>query len=346
MYKKAGLKGGQVKLDKNKDGVISGADFKMMKKGGKKMMGGKKTMYKKGGAKKMMGGGMPNKSFLEPATPTMFEDGGLKDLKKKQRGERKELKSKNRDTKKSNRAIVRTTRKNRRDTIKSIKNVSRGKIKDVRGKSKGSKMATAKTDPFVVRNEPTNKTTATKKTVPPTSNEKANELAGGNKTAVSKTEAENKPASKMTYSQAYRKQRDANKKAGIANYGDPKGYFTYQGKKYNTESGSEKAKRTSVVKKTKPNKPTEIKASDSKPNKVEEKKVIKKKKDNNKTGKKKGTYTGVEGGNYSVDPDTGEITETDAQKAERKRKAAEALRRRRSSYSINKGGQKVYSKIG
>ena len=252
MYKKAGLKGGQVKLDKNKDGVISGADFKMMKKGGKKMMGGKKTMYKKGGAKKMMGGGMPNKSFLEPATPTMFEDGGLKDLRKKQKGERKELKSKNRDTKKSNRAIVRATRKNRRDTIKSIKNVSRGKIKDVRGKSKGSKMATAKTDPFVVRND---KPILTKKIVPSTSNKKANELAnelaGSNKTTVSKTESktenktESKPVSKMTYSQAYRKQRDANKKAGIANYGDPKGYFTYKGKKYNTESGSEKDKRTS-----------------------------------------------------------------------------------------------------
>jgi hypothetical protein len=37
-----GLVGGQKKLDKNKDGKISGADFKMMKKGGKvkKMMGG------------------------------------------------------------------------------------------------------------------------------------------------------------------------------------------------------------------------------------------------------------------------------------------------------------------
>ena len=29
------LKGGQKKLEKNKDGEISGADFKMMKKGGK-----------------------------------------------------------------------------------------------------------------------------------------------------------------------------------------------------------------------------------------------------------------------------------------------------------------------
>ena len=46
MYKKAGLKGGQHKLDKNKDGKLSGADFKMMKHGGVK-----NKMYKKGGAK-------------------------------------------------------------------------------------------------------------------------------------------------------------------------------------------------------------------------------------------------------------------------------------------------------
>ena len=40
--KEGGLIGGQKKLDKNKDGKISGADFKMMKKGGevKKMKGG------------------------------------------------------------------------------------------------------------------------------------------------------------------------------------------------------------------------------------------------------------------------------------------------------------------
>ena len=40
--REGGLIGGQKKLDKNKDGKISGADFKMMKKGGKvkKMMSG------------------------------------------------------------------------------------------------------------------------------------------------------------------------------------------------------------------------------------------------------------------------------------------------------------------
>ncbi len=36
MAKSGGLKGGQKKLDKNKDSKISGADFQMMKKGGAK----------------------------------------------------------------------------------------------------------------------------------------------------------------------------------------------------------------------------------------------------------------------------------------------------------------------
>ena len=48
MKAKKYLKGGQVKLDANKDGKITGEDFKMLK--GKKMMGGgKMPMYKMGG---------------------------------------------------------------------------------------------------------------------------------------------------------------------------------------------------------------------------------------------------------------------------------------------------------
>jgi hypothetical protein len=46
--KAGGLVGGQVKLDKNKDGQISGADFKMMEKGG--AVTKKKGKSKSGGA--------------------------------------------------------------------------------------------------------------------------------------------------------------------------------------------------------------------------------------------------------------------------------------------------------
>ena len=53
------LKGKQHKLDKNKDGKISGEDFKMMKKGGRvaKKKGGR-IAKKVGGRVKKMGGGM------------------------------------------------------------------------------------------------------------------------------------------------------------------------------------------------------------------------------------------------------------------------------------------------
>ena len=54
-YKAGGLVGGQVKLDKNKDGVLNGKDFKMMMSGGKmkKMMSGGKMKDMMYGGKMM-----------------------------------------------------------------------------------------------------------------------------------------------------------------------------------------------------------------------------------------------------------------------------------------------------
>ena len=67
-YKPGGLVGRQGELDKNKDGKISGADFKMMMHGGKHMeygMGGKpkyahggKNEYGMGGKREYAHGGM------------------------------------------------------------------------------------------------------------------------------------------------------------------------------------------------------------------------------------------------------------------------------------------------
>lgn len=62
-YRGSGLVGGQHKLDKNKDGKISGADFKMMPGGG---MIDQDMMMGKGGVMKYPGGGMMPK----------YEDGG------------------------------------------------------------------------------------------------------------------------------------------------------------------------------------------------------------------------------------------------------------------------------
>jgi|TARA_R110000824_G_scaffold242884_2_gene431526 hypothetical protein len=55
--KKKYLKGGQVKLDMNKDGKLSGADFKML--GNKKMMMGGKM----NADKEFMGGGKMKNSY-------------------------------------------------------------------------------------------------------------------------------------------------------------------------------------------------------------------------------------------------------------------------------------------
>ena len=62
-YQNGKLVGGQKKLDKNKDGKISGPDFAMMNKGGRvgKMAGGmlkKSKPMNKGGRVNKMAGGM------------------------------------------------------------------------------------------------------------------------------------------------------------------------------------------------------------------------------------------------------------------------------------------------
>ena len=80
MYKRAGkkmLKGGQYKLDMNKNGVLDGQDFKMLGNKKKKMMGGGLFADPKKKKKKKNMGGMqqttpPVDSFLEPPVPQPF----------------------------------------------------------------------------------------------------------------------------------------------------------------------------------------------------------------------------------------------------------------------------------
>jgi len=93
-YDKGGLTGGQKKLDKNKDGKISGADFKMMKKGGKVRMykkGGsfragldaaEKEVYDRGLAAYMSSGNRPKVSQHAWATARVKSDFGKKEVAK------------------------------------------------------------------------------------------------------------------------------------------------------------------------------------------------------------------------------------------------------------------------
>jgi len=73
---------------------------------------------------------------------------------------------------------------------------------------------------------------------------------------------------KQTFGDAYSAQRKKNIKDKIAHYGDSKGYFTYEGKKYNTESKEEKATRLKPPTETKntateTQKPTNTSATDA-----------------------------------------------------------------------------------
>ena len=97
---KGGLTGGQKKLDKNKDGKISGADFKMMKKGGKVRMYNKgggmsnldaaqKQVYKRGLAAYMSSGNRPKTSQHAWAMARVKSDFGKKEAAKIRSGKGK-----------------------------------------------------------------------------------------------------------------------------------------------------------------------------------------------------------------------------------------------------------------
>jgi hypothetical protein len=63
------------------------------------------------------------------------------------------------------------------------------------------------------------------------------------KNTETKTTDNKNKSNDVSFSQAYRTQRDKNTEAGIDHYGDEAGYFTWKGKEYNTESKSEKENR-------------------------------------------------------------------------------------------------------
>ena len=320
MYKKAGLKGGQHKLDKNKDGKLSGADFKMMKHGGVK-----NKMYKKGGAKpdyldmdkdgnkkesmksaikskkykmggvmgkqktrkKQMGGVQsprPAASFIEPPMEQPFDQnsfvaqrGGVRKLRKEQREERRD---KRRADRKADREAIRTLKKSSRETRKAkpFKDGAGPIVEMTRSERRADRIATNKASRIFRKqerkarravnradkkedkierkdlkaknrqarqalinkklktlNESESSSVKTKPFIGP--QEDPNK--GKEKTVVVKKEEKKSIVNdKMSFSQAYRAQRNANKASGKNEN------FTWRGKKYTTESRSEKAKRT------------------------------------------------------------------------------------------------------
>ena len=69
------LKGNQAKLDKNKDGKISGEDFKMMKaKSGKMMKAYKGDMAKGYGAARTQGEGLQDENLIPGKSLDYYKD--------------------------------------------------------------------------------------------------------------------------------------------------------------------------------------------------------------------------------------------------------------------------------
>jgi len=166
--------------------------------------------------------------FLEPSTPVLFEDGGASEDET-----RKEMRRRQREERKTARKKRRSTRKTRRLTKKI--NRRKEKTKKIEGKLE------THTEKTLTKKKEYAPTTEGDKNTPPKS---ATETPD-----VKKDKKNSKSIDNMSFSEAYRTQRDANKKAGIKHYGDDSGHFTWRGKEYSTESKSEQDKRKGKTKK-------------------------------------------------------------------------------------------------
>ena len=284
-------------------------------------MATKRMKYKKAGVKKKNLGGPqmanpPAASFLEPPVEQPFSNnpgiqaqnpaeftakeggkrkanGGVRELRKKQRQERRadrkadrqairELKKSSRKTRKAKPfkdgagPIVEMTRAEKRADRKATRKASR----TFRKQERKARRSDRKEDRQERRNLRATNKQAKKDAQKALVDKKLNTLNKSESSSVNKpfigpknkptedkkvvkneTTKKTKSIDDMSFSEAYRTQRDANKKAGIAHYGDDRGYFTWRGKEYNTESASEKKKRKGSSEKatTKKEKSTDIK---------------------------------------------------------------------------------------
>lgn len=190
-------------------------------------------------------------------------------------------------TNKASRAFKRQERKARRTSKKELRQGQRGARQEQRGQDKiGRQEAIA--EKLNVLNQSESSSVKTPPVV-----KKKEETVVTNETdnvAVKKNTPNPKSVDNMSFSEAYRNQRDANKKAGVDYYGDDSGYFTWRGKEYNTESKEEKVKRLGNKKDKNKDKTT------ANPNEIK--------------GKNKGTV----GGNVNIDEQGNIITPKKNQK--------------------------------
>ena len=213
-----------------------------------------------------------------------FKDGAgpiVEMTRAEKRADRKATRKASRIFRKQERKARRLDRKEdrieRRTLRKKIKSDKKQNVKDLTqdklttlNRSESSSKKVAEKQPFIGPKQDTSK----KETVTKKKEEKKKE-----------TKPKGKSVDDMSFSEAYRAQRDANKKAGIPHYGDDRGYFTWRGKEYNTESKEERAKRKKLATKPTEEKKKEIKSEDLLIK--DDKKKEEKKKDDSKKKKKK-----------------------------------------------------------
>ena len=202
-------------------------------------------------------------SFLESPTPRMFEDGGMKDLRKKQREERKAKRAENRAARKTKRATKRNEREDKRaaNKLERLQNRTariedRRAKKDAKREAKGQKLigkmsttpaerrAARKADREERRTNRRNKR-LTKRA--DRQQKRADKTRGKIKKKETVTKLESKPVEKLettttsepvkstpvkekklSFKEAFRKNRDAGKKT-----------FMWNGKSYHTKTKSE-----------------------------------------------------------------------------------------------------------
>ena len=146
-----------------------------------------------------------------------------------------------RATNKASRTFRRQERKARRTTNKADKLVDRGERQTLRATNKKKKQ-----DAIDAKLNILNKSESSSvKTTPPAVVEKTNNNVVEEQKKETK-KVESIVNDKMSFSQAYRAQRNANK-ASKTGHTDKKGNFTWRGKSYNTESRSEKTKRLTML---------------------------------------------------------------------------------------------------
>ena len=254
--KKAAMKMADEPMMMKKDPMMMKKDSAMdMKKGPMKMKKGSAMDMKKDPMKMKKGSAMKKPNQSERAAARLKEK--AKNLEGKLEGasEAKAKRLKNR---------IANVKNKQAKKEQMAKNIKEGKnkranldMKKTRNLPGGGELKTEKKTNEIGKKTNVTRTLSDKDGNVKVSTTKVKSGTGTNKT-ISKTVSKPKnvpaPKKELTFSQAYAAQRAKNKKAGIAHYGDPKGYFTYKGKKYNTESKSEKQARLGANKpKTKSN---------------------------------------------------------------------------------------------